>query len=60
LNDRVDELGENEGGANNDKDETLSRASRSSRYSAIPKSEISKLSNKTYIQHLQTELDEEK
>jgi len=47
----VDELQDNiEGGAaNNDKDETLSRASRSSRYSAIPKSEISKLSNKTYI-----------
>jgi hypothetical protein len=53
LNDRVDDLAENEGGAaNNDKDETLSRASRSSRYSAIPKSEISRLSNKTYIQHL--------
>jgi len=49
----VDDLAENEGGAaNNDKDETLSRASRSSRYSAIPKSEISRLSNKTYIQHL--------
>ncbi|CDW85502.1 UNKNOWN [Stylonychia lemnae] len=61
LNDRVDDLQENQndGGAN-DKDETLSRASRSSRYSAIPKSEISKLSNKTYIQHLQTELEEEK
>lgn len=38
----------------------MSRISRGSRFSGIAKSEISRLSNKTYIQHLQTELDEEK
>lgn len=31
-----------------------------SKYSGVPKSELSRLSNKTYIQHLQTELEEEK
>ncbi len=51
MNDRVDDLLD----INNqdpDRDETMSRVSRSSRYSAIPKSEISRLSSKTYIQHL--------
>lgn len=39
----------------------MSRVSRAtSKYSAIPKSEMSRLSNKTYIMHLQTELEEEK
>ena len=43
-----------------EREETMSRVSRGSRYSAIAKSEISRLSNKTYILHLQSELDEEK
>lgn len=59
LNDRVDDLQE----INNDdqdRDETMSKVSRGSKYSAIAKSELSRLSNKTYIMHLQTELEEEK
>jgi predicted RNase H-like nuclease (RuvC/YqgF family) len=60
LNDRVDDLQDIDGAAAGDRDETMSRVSRGSRFSAIPKSEISRLSNKTYIQHLQSELDEEK
>eukprot|EP00347_Sterkiella_histriomuscorum_P001686 403371067 len=58
LNDRVDDLQDIEGAG--DREETMSRVSRGSRFSAIPKSEISRLSSKTYIYHLQTELEEEK
>lgn len=61
MNDRVDDLQDNNDNVNNnDRDETMSRASRGSRFSGIAKSEISRLSSKTYIQHLQSELDEEK
>jgi predicted RNase H-like nuclease (RuvC/YqgF family) len=39
----------------------MSRYSKQSRISAAyPKSEVSKLSSKTYIEHLQSELEEEK
>lgn len=42
------------------REDTLSRMSRISRYSNMAKSELSRLSNKTYIMHLKSELDEEK
>ncbi len=39
----------------------MSSVSKSSKYTAAyPKSELSRISNKTYIQHLQKELEEEK
>lgn len=61
LNDRVDDLQNGDNLLNNDRDEVMSRVSRaSSKYSQMAKSEISRLSNKTYIQHLQTELEDEK
>ena len=42
-------------------DDAFSRASEApSRYSQIPKSEMSRLSNKTYVMHLEDKLMEEK
>ncbi len=43
-------------------DETMSKASRYTRsvYGGAAKSEISRISNKTYIKHLQDELEEER
>jgi predicted RNase H-like nuclease (RuvC/YqgF family) len=38
----------------------MSRISRTTKGSILTRSELSRLSNKTYIMHLQTELEEEK
>ena len=42
------------------REETMSRVSKAASRMSVTKSELSRLSNKTYIMHLQQELDEEK
>lgn len=41
-------------------DDALSRASRVSKQSGIARSEMSRITNKTYISHLESQLNEEK
>ncbi len=60
MQDKVNDLQDNNNGEDFDRDDTLSRVSRVSKYSNLAKSELSRISNKTYIMHLKSELDEEK
>lgn len=43
-----------------EREETLTRMSRMTKCSNLTRSELSRISNKTYILHLKSELDEEK
>ena len=58
LLDRVEEMPE--GDPDLAREETISRVSKAASRVSATKSELSRLSNKTYIMHLQQELDEEK